>query len=101
RLHAAGAIELLAEVLDMGVTRCAFWQRGARSLNGGNRPGMHVAHTLLRIPEPDGIANEQLNAVIVDGQRHVATPQPRQFLFTEANLGENRCRGIAQTSTLR
>src|SRR5262245_23510391 len=56
RLHAAGIVELPAEVLNLGIPRGASRLRGARLLDGRNRPGVRAPRLLLRLPVSDRIA---------------------------------------------
>src|SRR5262245_17972182 len=84
RLDAARLVELLGEVLDLGVLRGASGLRDTRPLYRWNGLGLGRFCLRLRLAPERRVADQQLHAVVAKGKILCAVPRLRQFRLGEA-----------------
>src|SRR3954463_8953866 len=88
-LEVAGFFELLGEVLDLRVLRYAFGLRDAGPLDRWDRSGCRRFRLGLRIAPQGRVPDQELHAMVTQGQVPLAVPRLRQFRFLEAHLLEH------------
>src|ERR1700719_4975910 len=88
-LEVAGLIESLGEVLHDGVLRSAPGLRDAGPLNGRNRLGAGLLGGLLRVAEADAVADQHLQAMVVQAEVGAAVIERAQLLIGEAELTQH------------
>src|SRR5262245_20193128 len=84
RLDAARLVELLGEVLDLGVLRGALGLRDARPLHRWHGLGLRRFRLGLRLAPERRVADQELHAVVAKGEIPLTIPRLRQFRFGEA-----------------
>ena len=80
---------MLVEVLDFGLALGTFALRYAWPLNRGNGLGLDLLRLGLCVSPPGGIENEQLHAVVAQGQALLAPPRCGELLLVEPGALEH------------
>src|SRR3954471_24395996 len=89
-LEVAALLELLGEVLDLRVLRSAFGLRDAGPLDGWDRSGCRRFRFGLGVAPQGRVPDQELHAMVTQGQIFLTVPRLRQLRFLEAQLLERR-----------